>query len=70
MSLWGYAWVREAHSIELDQALESVTEAIKIYEELARLLPEAFTEYLEAAHGIRHRLLDKPGNETLASSDE
>jgi len=61
MSLWGYAWVRAAGQLQLDDALTAVEEAATIYRSLAGTLPHAFTGYLRAAISTHADVLDGLG---------
>lgn len=61
MSLWGYAWVRTAGQLQLDDALAAVEEAAAIYRSLADTLPHAFTGYLRATISTHADVLDGLG---------
>ncbi|WP_050777811.1 tetratricopeptide repeat protein [Micromonospora sp. ATCC 39149] len=61
MSLWAYAWVCVNVQANLPQALESVAEAIGLYQPLAQQLPQLFAGRLLAAYRTLADVLDGLG---------
>ncbi|MFY1621570.1 tetratricopeptide repeat protein [Micromonospora sp. WMMD735] len=61
MSLWAYGWVCVTVKANYAEALESVTEAISLYEPLAERLPDVFAGPLVAAYQTLANVLDGLG---------
>ncbi|MFB9238338.1 tetratricopeptide repeat protein, partial [Plantactinospora siamensis] len=61
MSLWAYGWVCVNVKANYVEALESVTEAISLYEPLVRQLPQVFAGQLLSAYRTLADVLDGLG---------
>jgi Tetratricopeptide repeat len=57
MAQTGFAWVRVAGRIELDEASVAIEEAVALYADLAKELPDVFSGYLDAAERARTEVL-------------
>ncbi|MFC8902963.1 tetratricopeptide repeat protein, partial [Micromonospora sp. NPDC057140] len=67
MSLWAYSWVCVNAQTNLPQALDSVTEAIDLYQSLARQLPQVFEGQLFSAYQTFIDVLDGLGRSDEAA---
>ncbi|WFE66013.1 hypothetical protein O7625_23225 [Micromonospora sp. WMMD714] len=65
--LWAYAWVCVNGQTNLPQALETVTEAINLYQPLAEQLPQRFGGHLSSARQTLAYVLDGLGRSEEAA---
>ncbi|WP_305070080.1 tetratricopeptide repeat protein [Micromonospora sp. HM134] len=66
-SLWAYAWISVSVQTNLPQALDSITEAIALYQPLAQQLPQMFGGRLFSAYQTLGDVLDGLGRSEEAT---